>query len=133
MHFARFNQRTKSMMGISETSFIHAINLSLFTLFSSRFFGQWQKAATFFTKISQERSLSHKLKFSHENSRTRIPHFKSLSKTKTSLFLLGWSIKHHLKHSTAFQIQNPKIHILLNKSILRAVTVVSHQSYQLLP
>lgn len=48
--FTRFNQRKMSIMALSESSFVY--NLSLFTLASSRFFGQWQKSATFCTKIS---------------------------------------------------------------------------------
>jgi hypothetical protein len=35
MLFMRLNQRTKSMIGISETSFINAINLGSFTLASN--------------------------------------------------------------------------------------------------
>jgi hypothetical protein len=46
----KLNQRTKSMMAVSETFFVNAINLSLFTLASGRLFRQGQKVAIFFTK-----------------------------------------------------------------------------------
>jgi len=62
----RLYQRTKSMLGVSESSFVNAINLSLFT--SGRLFRQGQKAATIFTKISQKQSLNHMLKFFSETS-----------------------------------------------------------------
>jgi hypothetical protein len=68
MLFMRLHQRTKSMMGISETSFVNAINLSLFTLVSDRLFRKGQDVVTFFTKITQVHSLGHILKFSTETS-----------------------------------------------------------------
>jgi hypothetical protein len=43
-------------LGFFETSFVNAINLSLFTLASGRLFRQGQKVATFFTKIPQKQS-----------------------------------------------------------------------------
>jgi hypothetical protein len=42
------------MLGFLEISFVNAINLNFFTLASGRLFRPEQKAATFFTKISQE-------------------------------------------------------------------------------
>jgi hypothetical protein len=74
MLFIQHNQRTKTLLSISKTSFVSAINLSLFTLASARLFRQGQKAATFFTKIPQNQSLCHILKlFSSETSRARLP------------------------------------------------------------
>jgi hypothetical protein len=49
-----------------ETSFVNAVNknfLPNLTCASGRLFRNGQKAATFFTKISQEQSLGHILKF----------------------------------------------------------------------
>jgi hypothetical protein len=63
---------TEFIPGCCETSFVKAIHLNLFTLASGRLFGQWQKAGTFFTKISQEQSLGHILKFFSEASRARL-------------------------------------------------------------
>jgi hypothetical protein len=54
MLFMRLNQRTKSLLGFFEASFVNAINTNLFTLASGRLFRQGQKAATFFTKIPQK-------------------------------------------------------------------------------
>jgi hypothetical protein len=48
------NQRTKSLLGFCETSFVNAINPLLFTLASGKLFRQGQKVATFFTKIPQK-------------------------------------------------------------------------------
>ena len=79
MFFMKLNQRTKSMLGFSETSFINAINLNLFTLALGRLFRQGQKAAIFFTKILQDRSLGYILKLFSETSRARLPQFKSSS------------------------------------------------------
>jgi hypothetical protein len=70
----------------------------------------------FFTKIPQKQSLGHILKFSTETSRARSAQFKSLRATKIYILLLGWLIKPHFKHYTAFQIQSPQIHILKNKT-----------------
>jgi hypothetical protein len=50
MLFMKVNQRTKSMLGVSETSIVNAIHLSLFFLASDRLFRQEQKAEAFFTK-----------------------------------------------------------------------------------
>jgi hypothetical protein len=85
------SQKIKSMMGVSETSFVNAINLSLSTLVSGRVFRQRQKVATFFIKIhsSQKQSLGHILKFSTEITWARSAQFKSVSGTKSSIFLLG--------------------------------------------
>ena len=125
--FIRLNQRTKSLLGFFETSFVNAINLSLFTLTLGRLFRQGQKVATFFTKIPQKQPLCHILKFfSFEISWARSTQFKLLPATKSSIFLLGWPIKPHLKHSTEFQIQSPKIHILSNKSMVRPITAIPH-------
>ena len=86
-------------MDVSETSFVNAINLSLFTLASGKTLRQRQKAATFFTKIPQKQSLGHILKFfSTETSWARSAQFKSLSATKSSIFLLECPIESHLKH-----------------------------------
>jgi hypothetical protein len=41
--FVRINQKTKSLLGVSETSFVSAININLFNLTSGRFFRQGQK------------------------------------------------------------------------------------------
>jgi hypothetical protein len=92
--FIRLNQRTKSLLGFCcccLTSFINAINLSLFTLASGRLFRQGQNVATFFTKIPQNQSLCHILKFffSFEISWARSTQFKLLPATKSSIFLLG--------------------------------------------
>jgi hypothetical protein len=57
--FMRLNQRRKSMMGVSEASFVSAINLSLFTLVSGRMFRQGQIVASFFTKYYKTVSRSH--------------------------------------------------------------------------
>lgn len=51
MLFKRLNLETKYKMGVSETSFVKAINLGLFTLTSGRLFRQVQNVATFITKI----------------------------------------------------------------------------------
>jgi hypothetical protein len=48
MLFMRGNQRTKFILGFSETSFVNAIKINLFTLASGRLFRQRQKVATFF-------------------------------------------------------------------------------------
>jgi hypothetical protein len=88
--FIRLNQRKKSLFGFLETSFVTAINLSLFTLASGRLFRQGQKVATFFTKIPQKQSLCHILKFfSFEIAWARSTQFKLLPATKSSIFLLG--------------------------------------------
>jgi hypothetical protein len=63
MLFMRLNQRTKSLLGSFEISFVNSIDLRFFTLASGRLFRQGQKAAIFFTKISQNLSLGHILKF----------------------------------------------------------------------
>jgi hypothetical protein len=47
------------MMGISETSFVNAVNLRLFTLTLGRRFRQEQKVAIFFAKILQKQSRPH--------------------------------------------------------------------------
>ena len=122
----RLSQRTEFMMGVSETSFINAIDLSLFNLASGTPSTQEQKVAKFFIKIPQKPVLRHILKyFSSETSWARSVQFKLLSATNSSIFLLGGPIKPHLKHSTAFQIQSPQIHILLpNKSIIRPITAI---------
>jgi hypothetical protein len=80
MFFMRLNQRTKSIMGVSETSFVNA---------SGRLFRQGQKVATFFTQIPQKQSLGHILKLSIEASWARSALFKSFSVTKSSIFVLG--------------------------------------------
>jgi hypothetical protein len=46
----RVNQRMKSMLSFSETSFVNAINMNLFTLALGNLFRKVQKAPTFFTK-----------------------------------------------------------------------------------
>ena len=108
MIFVSSNQRIKTLLGFFETSFVNAINLSLFTLASGRLFRQCQKVATFFTKISQKQYLGYILKFfSSEASWARSAQFKSLTPTKSSIFLLRWLIEPHLKHFMAFQIQIP--------------------------
>jgi hypothetical protein len=50
MFFMSQNKKTKSLLGFFETSFVNAINLTLFTLdlASGRLFRQGQKAAAFF-------------------------------------------------------------------------------------
>lgn len=48
MLFMRLNQRTKSMMGVSETSFVSAINLNFFTSASGWLFRQGQEVVTVF-------------------------------------------------------------------------------------
>jgi hypothetical protein len=73
-----------------ETSVVNAINLIHLTLASGRLFRHRQKAATLLTKIAQEQSLGHILKFfSSETSRARLSQFKSPSATKSTIFLLG--------------------------------------------
>jgi hypothetical protein len=90
MFFMRLNQRTKSMLGISETSFVNEIYINIDIVALGRFFRQGQKAATFFTKIPQKQSLCHTLKFfSFETSWARSAQFKSLSVAKSSIFLQG--------------------------------------------
>jgi hypothetical protein len=89
-NFIRLNQRTKCVLSFFETSFVSAINLSLFTLVSGRLFSQGQKVATFFTKIPQKQSLCHILKFfPFEISWARSTQFIPLPATKFSIFLLG--------------------------------------------
>jgi hypothetical protein len=63
MLFRRINQRTKSMLAISETSFVNVIKINIFALALCRLFRQDKKGATFFTKIPQKQSLRHILKF----------------------------------------------------------------------
>jgi hypothetical protein len=128
-HFIRLNQRRKTPLGFpveNSFNFVSAINLSLFTLTSGRFFRQRQKAATFFTKTSRKHSVCHILKnFSVETLRTRHPQFKLLLDPMSSTFLQGWPMKPHLKHSTALKKQSPKMHILPNsmgKSIIAIPT-----------
>jgi hypothetical protein len=116
----RLNQRTKSLLGFFETSFVNAININLFTLDSGRLFRQGQKAATLFTKIPQKQSLGHILKFF--STETKSAQFKPYSATESSIFLPGWPSKPNLKHSTAFQ--SPKIYIPPNKSIVRPITAI---------
>jgi hypothetical protein len=86
MLFMRPNQRTKSLLDLSETSFVSAININLFTLASARLFRQEQKAATFYIRISQNSLLKF---FSSKPCRARLPQFKSPSATKPSIFLQG--------------------------------------------
>jgi hypothetical protein len=84
MLFMRLNQRTKCMMGISETSFVDAINRSLFTLASGRHFRQGQKVPIPHQNTIKQ-SLGHILKFfSTETSWARSTWFKSLTATKSS-------------------------------------------------
>jgi hypothetical protein len=61
--FMRINQRTESLLGVSEISFVNINNINLLALVLGRLFRQGQKAATFYTKISQKQSLGHTLKF----------------------------------------------------------------------
>jgi hypothetical protein len=87
MPIMRLNQRTKSLLGFVQTFFDNAVNINLLTLASGRLFREEYKAATFYTKISKEQSLSHILKFfSSETSRARLPQFKSSSANKSSIF-----------------------------------------------
>lgn len=60
----------ESIWGCFEMSSVNEINkLQIFPLASHRHFGQGQKAATFFNKISQEQSLGHILPFFSNQSR----------------------------------------------------------------
>ena len=121
----RLSQRTEFMMGVSETSFINAIDLSLFNLASGTPSTQEQKVAKFFIKIPQKPVLCHILKyFSSETSWARSVQFKLLSATNSSIFLLGGPIKPHLKQSTSFQIQSPQIYTLPNISMSRPITAI---------
>ena len=61
------------------------------------------------------KAMGHILIFFTETTRAKHPQFKSPSATKSSIVLLGWPIKPHLKHPTTLQIQSPKIHILPRK------------------
>ena len=54
----------------------------------------------------------------------RTPQFKSPSASLSFMVLLGWPFKPHLKHLTAFLIQNPECHIPPNKSMVRPVTAI---------
>jgi hypothetical protein len=56
-----YNHDTDAMVGCLEISSANATNPKLFNLTSGRYFGQGQKAATFFAKVSQEWSLDHLL------------------------------------------------------------------------
>ena len=101
--FMRLNQKTKFLLDFFQTSIVSAININLFSLALGRFYRQSQKAATFFTKISQEQSIGRILKFiSPETSLAWSAQFKSCSIPVSSIFLLGWPIKPHIKHFTAF-------------------------------
>jgi hypothetical protein len=51
-------------------------------------------------KISRDQSLGYILKVSSETFWVGPQHFKLPSEPLTPMFLLGWSIKFHLKHST---------------------------------
>jgi hypothetical protein len=63
MLFMRLKQRTNSLLGSFENSFVNSIDINLFPLASGRLFQQGQKAAIFFTKVPQNQSLCHILKF----------------------------------------------------------------------
>jgi hypothetical protein len=65
------NQKTtlhesKPVLGFLETSFLNASSVNFFTLNSGSLPRKGQKAVTFFTKLLQEQSLGHILKFSSE-------------------------------------------------------------------
>jgi hypothetical protein len=67
------------------------------------------KVAPLFTKILGKQSLGHTLKFfSTEASWARSTQFKSLSSPKSSIFLLGWLIKLHVKNSMLSKSKDPK-------------------------
>ena len=55
---------TESVLGFFQTSSANRICRKLFTLASGRLFRQGQKAATFFTELTQDQSLGHILIFS---------------------------------------------------------------------
>jgi hypothetical protein len=75
----------------------------------------------FFPQIPQKQLLGHILRLA---TWAKAAQFKSLTATKSSIFLLGWLIKPHLKHSMAFQIRNPQIHIFPNKRMVRLFTSI---------
>jgi hypothetical protein len=63
--------------------FVNEININLLNFASGRLLKQEQRAATFYTKISQEQFLGHILKFfSSKTSRARLPQYKSHSAKK---------------------------------------------------
>jgi hypothetical protein len=79
----------------------------------------------FFTEKLQKQSLDHILKFFFtETSWAMSAQFKSLTATKSSIFLLEWLTNTHLKHTMAFQIQSPQMHILSNKNMVRPITAI---------
>ena len=106
------------MLGFSETSFVNVINLIFLTLTSGRLLRQGQKVL-FFIK-------HYKNNFLCSNH----PQHQCLS-----IFLLRGLIKSHLKHSMAFQIQSPQIHIPPNKNLVMPITAghAYHRGWFLVP
>ena len=103
----RQNQSANSKLDCFETSIINSINLTL----------HLRLKQTFQTRAETSNIL-------HQSIRT-------ISRVQVTLSTDVFHIKPHLKYSTTFQIQSPKIHILPNKSMVMLITEIPHSWYQL--
>ena len=98
-HHERSKHRPKTMLDISETSFVNAININLFTLAPRTLFRQVQRASSFLSK-------NHKKPHMHSSNHPTV--------LMCSKFLLQWPINFHLMN---IYIQSLKINIASNKNM----------------
>jgi hypothetical protein len=101
----RLNQRRKSLLGFSETTIVHVININLFTLASGRLFRQGKKQHILRQNTTKQ-SLVDILKFSStETSWARFAQFKSLS---NKIFCIPTRIAHKAPLKPFYCFPNPK-------------------------
>ena len=128
---------TQTIMSYLEISSATTINPRVFNLASGRFFRQGARSSHI---LCQSNTHTHTHTHTHKmvsRPLTNILHlwsFLSLaiiiytlfSAPLSSMLLLVWPIYPHLKHSTGFLIQTPKVHIHQQSSMVRPTTGKLH-------